>query len=93
MGAWFLLSVGLSFIGNTIPWGREDGFHGTGLPIANVIWDRPPDRDRLIDYPNPLALILNPVLIFVAGLPLWLVGWLAWRLLRWMRHLLVSRSV
>lgn len=51
-----------------IPWGQEDGFHGTGFPFFIVAWDRSKDTGLFLDYPNPLGYILNPLLFVVVEL-------------------------
>lgn len=48
------------FVGCFIPWGAADRLHGTGFPIAVVLWDV--KGGAMIDYPNPLAYLLNPAL-------------------------------
>ena len=64
----FLLFGALvGFCGCFIPWGAENRLHGIGLPVAVVLWDV--KDGSLIDYPNPLAYVINPVLgLLVSGL-------------------------
>ena len=73
MKLWPYLLSGLiaGVIGLAIPWGNPDGFHGTGIPFASVYWDKP--HGTMIDYPNPLAFILNPALGGIVGFCVWLV--------------------
>jgi hypothetical protein len=85
LGLWFLISVVLGVIACTIPWGPPDRFHGTGFPIPVVMWDKPPGRDHLIDYPNIFAIVLNPLLFFIVGLLLWTLWRMGCWAVRWLR--------
>lgn len=76
---WSLASVLLGLITSFIPWGPKEGFHGTGFPIPVVMWDQLSPAGPLGDAPNPIAYILNPVLIFVFGL----LSILLYRCTRW----------
>jgi hypothetical protein len=84
----FSLTAGL--LGLSVPWGDPQGFHGEGLPIPGVIWDRAsnyyqgyqPDSDHFIDFPNPYAIILNPLAFLVVCLVLWGLTELALLLVR-----------
>ena len=63
-----LIGVILTFI----KWGDQTGGHGLygqGIPIPAVFWDNPPQYNgRFVDYPNPLAIILNPLVIYGLGI-------------------------
>jgi len=72
---WFVVSAASGTATSFIPWGSPSSFHGTGFPIFVVAWDRSPHSGQFIDYPNPLGFVINPMLIFVAGI----VAWLAFR--------------
>ena len=75
------LSIAAALIGivsTFIPWGDPDGFHGQGFPVASVMWDKasnyyehPAPSDGHIDFPNPLAIILNPIIYWILFLTLW----------------------
>ena len=77
----FILSTVLGVVGTSIPWGTDDGLHGQGVPIPLVLWDRvsyyqtlkPGEQDYFIDFPNPLAYIENPLVLFVALLFVWAI--------------------
>ena len=75
------VGVGTSFI----PWGTPTTFHGSGMPMFVVAWDRSPDTGQFIDFPNALGFVINPLLIFTAGFLLWCVCWLGYVLLRRIR--------
>ncbi len=67
----------LSIVTSNIPWGSKDGFHGSGFPISGVMWDRA-DRyssgapaDQFLDFPNPYAIIMNPLLFLILLSELW----------------------
>jgi hypothetical protein len=66
VGIFVLVASGVA--ASRIPWGREDGFHGTGFPVFTQAWDRSKDTGLFQDYPNPLGYILNPLLFVVVGL-------------------------
>ncbi|MCE9584099.1 MAG: hypothetical protein K8T20_16570 [Planctomycetes bacterium] len=70
-GAWAFVSVVAGIAASNIPWGNPAALHGVGFPVAAVIWDKPPDKAVFIDYPNPLAYVINPLALFVAGLLLY----------------------
>ena len=53
------------FAGSFIPWGSPERLHGIGMPLATVLWEAP--NGTLIDYPNPSAYIINPVLLSLLG--------------------------
>jgi hypothetical protein len=73
---WFGLSCVLGLLGLFVPFGEVSvalgggrpqeftGFCGEGVPIPFVIWDKG------ADYPNPLALFMNPICVFIVGLVL-----------------------
>lgn len=75
--AWGVVSVVMGTVGLFVPFGEATvargggippgfkGFCGEGVPIPFVLWD-----DGL-DYPNPMACILNPMFLFVAGMSLY----------------------
>ncbi|GMV82620.1 MAG: hypothetical protein AMXMBFR7_38040 [Planctomycetota bacterium] len=75
--AWGVVSVVLGYVGLFVPTGSVTvargggipkgftGFCGEGVPIPFVLWD----DGR--DYPNPMACILNPMFLFVAGMSLY----------------------
>lgn len=67
--AWLLVSVLAGLWLSNVRWGDPDGFHGIGLPVAGVLWDHHPDGGRRVDFPNPYAYVLNPLLIFLSGVP------------------------
>jgi hypothetical protein len=76
---WAFLSFVLGFGATQIPWGEPGGFHGTGIPFAQVYWDYTGDAERPVDYPNPLAPILNIAAFLIVGsiaiaVIYWLVG-------------------
>lgn len=77
-GAPFLLIAGIAC--SFVPWGGPGELHGEGFPVPSVIWDHAnryaedptiPDSEFL-DFPNPLALILNPLLFLLSGLLVYL---------------------
>lgn len=59
-------SAVLAAIVSSIKWGEPDGFHGRGFPFASVYWDKDLTTGRFLDYPNPLAPVMNFVVIFIA---------------------------
>lgn len=63
-----LIGICLSFI----KWGDHTGGHGLygqGIPIPSVMWDNPPRYGgRFVDYINPLAVIENPVAIYLCNI-------------------------
>ena len=67
MKIWLFAVLGgvAGLVGSFIPWGAPERLHGVGLPVAAVLWDAP--NGTMIDYPNPLAYILNPVLGLLCG--------------------------
>jgi hypothetical protein len=80
----WLIPVSL-FLGWTlsfVKWGDHTGAHGLygrGIPFPSVLWDNPPQNGgRFVDYPVPLAFILNPLVIyavfFLAFLIVWTIG-------------------
>lgn len=62
-----VLSVVVGVAASFIPWDGEDGSHGMGFPISSVVFvkashhygDVAEENDYFIDFPNPLAYILN----------------------------------
>lgn len=64
----FMASVAVGLALSFVPWGNPTGFHGKGFPIASEMWDRSPQHaGRLVDYPNPYAVVLNSLVVFVVG--------------------------
>ena len=67
----YILWMAVCFVGGVIctfiPWGKPDAFHGRGLPFAGVMWDRPKGYDVFVDFPDPLAVILNPLAFCLMG--------------------------
>jgi hypothetical protein len=51
----FFTGIGLTFV----QWGERGGFHGVGVPVAQVYWEDGKD------YPNPYAIFMNPALCIV----------------------------
>jgi hypothetical protein len=74
-----IFSVVWGFIVCFIPWGPDNGLHGQGFPVPSLLWDNasryaplaPGEIDRFIDFPNPLAVIENPIVYFVFLILLW----------------------
>ena len=64
---WTPLSLLLGFGFTQIPWGDPEGFHGTGVPFASVYWDYVDGATQPIDYPNPIAPLLNAAAFFIIG--------------------------
>jgi len=64
---WFPISIVLGLAASNIPWGNPNQTHGIGLPIPAVIFKKLPGETAFTDYPAPLALILNPIVILAAG--------------------------
>ncbi|MBI3270561.1 MAG: hypothetical protein HYZ53_16255 [Planctomycetes bacterium] len=85
-GALAAVSAVLGVCTTQLEWGSPDGFHGTGLPFAGVYWDKPPGKDHFLDYPNPLAYVLNPIAFFFLGLALWGCVRLVRRVVAWRRR-------
>lgn len=92
--AWGVASIVLGNVGLFVPFGAATvarnggippgfkGFCGEGVPIPIVLWDKG------LDYPNPMAFILNPLFLFVAGMSLYA----AFRATRWLfKRLLAAR--
>ncbi|BCU79325.1 hypothetical protein llg_40400 [Luteolibacter sp. LG18] len=71
---WFLFWLGCGVVGNFIEWGDPAGFHGTGWPLAHVMWDRPRGGDRLVDYVNPCMAGVNIAAALLVGGLLWWIG-------------------
>lgn len=69
-------SVFIGFYATSIPWGTASGFHGQGLPFAQVYWD------KSVDYPNPYAHVLNIASFFLLGMLLILLGFCIPKLVR-----------
>jgi hypothetical protein len=70
---WFILiSIIVGGFLSFIKWGDHSGKHGLygqGLPIPSVLWDNPPRHGgSFVDYPNPLAHLLNPLIVYFIGL-------------------------
>lgn len=68
LAIWLLMSFAFGIGASFIPWGSPSTFHGTGFPVFILAWERSPDSGLWLDYPNPLGFILNPLLIFAAGI-------------------------
>jgi hypothetical protein len=68
---WLPASMISGWIECMIPWGKSTGFHGTGMPIPMVLWDKPNGRQDFLAYPNPLAVVENPLLVFLVGILFW----------------------
>jgi hypothetical protein len=75
---WGPASVVIGAVCCHIPWGSPGRLHGKGLPIPAVIWDRPTGSAQFLDYPNPWAYLLNPLILLIAGL-------ICYGLYRWIR--------
>ena len=77
---WILWSVVLGVSGLFVPWRTASGSdYGAGSPIPWVIWERI-ESGSYIDFPNPLALVLNPIAVYLVGLIVWAFTDLWWRL-------------
>ncbi len=61
LSIWAIISIVVGIALCNIPWGDPEGFHGTGFPVAVVMWQHG------IDYPNVFAFVLNPLLVFAVG--------------------------
>ena len=84
---WAPVSVALGVGCTQIPWGKSNGFHGTGFPFASVYWDYIGGSTQPIDYPNPYAPILNSITCFVAGaIAITAAYWVASILRRFRQH-------
>jgi len=46
-----------------VPWGNQDGFHGQGVPILTVAWDRDAKTGQFVPYENLIGIGLN-ILIY-----------------------------
>ena len=68
---WLPVAAMLGWLGCAVPWGSPTGFHGTGLPLPGVMWDKPKGYDHFIDYPNPLCVIENPLFFYLIGITVW----------------------
>jgi len=77
---WMAVCCVAGLICTFIPWGREDRFHGQGFPFAAVMWDKPEGRSIFIDYPNPLAFLLNPLAFCLSGAVIGVTWWLIGRI-------------
>jgi hypothetical protein len=79
---WVILgcSIVVGTASSLIPWGTSDGFHGTGFPFFSVAWEKRPTG--FVDFPNPLAFILNPIVYFVLGLFVWFLIWAGRKLVK-----------
>ena len=82
LGIWLGVSLVAGMYLTQVPWGKSDGFHGTGFPFAQVYWDRRPETGQMVDYPNVLAPMLNVAAVFIAGTAVILVAWWVFRLFR-----------
>jgi hypothetical protein len=59
-----LISIILGLLCSFIPWGDNSSFHGVGFPFAYVYWDKGQNSGQFVDFPNPLAFILNPLFVY-----------------------------
>ncbi|MEK7953104.1 hypothetical protein [Luteolibacter soli] len=75
LGIWLCVSLVAGMCLTQVPWGKPDGFHGTGFPFAQVYWDLRPGTGQMIDYPNPLAPALNVAAVAVTGAAVILATW------------------
>jgi hypothetical protein len=82
LGLWLGVSVVAGMWLTQIPWGEPDGFHGTGIPFAQVYWDRRPGTGQMIDYPNSFAPALNIAAVSIAGAAVILSAWWSLTLFR-----------
>jgi hypothetical protein len=77
---WAVASVALGIGGLFIPWHTASGLHrGSGSPIPIVIWERT-GNGSYIDFPIPLAFLVNPLAVFVLGSVCWCVALLVRKL-------------
>ena len=72
----FIPSVFIGFYATSIPWGNPTGFHGKGLPFAQVYWD------KNVDFPNPYAHVLNMASFLLLGILLILLFFCVLKLVR-----------
>ena len=72
--AWLVISVIVSIPLDFLDWGNPEGFHGSGFPFSTVFWERDRVTGGMVDFPNPLAFLLNPLVIFIAGAILIFLG-------------------
>lgn len=79
---WLVISVLASIPLEFVSWGDPGRIHGQGFPLPTVIWDRQDGSGPTVDFLNPLAFVLNPLLIFVVGTILILSGYGGRRLVR-----------
>ena len=59
-------------VGSCVPWGNPTRFYGAGMPIPTVCFEVRPDR--IIDYPNPVAYLINPLIGLGAGIATFLLA-------------------
>jgi hypothetical protein len=71
---WAVASVALGIGGLFVPWHTASGLHrGSGSPVPMVIWERM-GNGSYIDFPNPLAFLINPLAVFALGSVCWLIA-------------------
>ncbi|GAA5497522.1 hypothetical protein Rhal01_03718 [Rubritalea halochordaticola] len=78
----FFISLLLGVVFTFMPWGDEGGFHGVGVPVPHVIWDKGKDYVSIIGIP------LN-ILFFVG---LWALTVLAVATYSFLKKLLSGNS-
>ncbi len=72
---WIFASMVLGLAGLFIPWRTASLFHyGSGSPIPMVIWERI-ESGAYIDFPGPIAIILDPIAVYIIGTVAWLAAW------------------
>ena len=89
LAVWSVTSLILGIAASFIPWGSPSTLHGKGFPVFIIAWDRSPTSGQFLDYPNPLGYVLDPLLVFLAGIMVRLLV----RLVSFLRHRSSSSTV
>ena len=71
IGTWLLMSCLLGIIASRIPWGDPKAFHGRGIPVFTVAFERSRTTGEFIPYSSPLGYALNPFAVFIIGIGVW----------------------
>jgi hypothetical protein len=80
LGVWAAASFLLGILGLFVPWHTASGTHrGSGSPVPIGFWERTANGSS-IDFPFPLAIIVNPIAIFIIGALSFCVALIARRL-------------